>query len=194
MIYFITLYILYLLSDKLIQKDRKDTDKVKLIKNIVRLGGIMLCILNMYGFCVSNIIYSCVCIYIISYIRNDEIKLFLDLFHFKKETFVQNITEDGSFSRIPNQYRSKDPNTEKYKLENNKPPAFIYKYTINPKDAEYSKEELQEIKNSLEQKEWILKEGETYDMYETKTTEKDLKEVYRGFCYYIDTFFAMFGL
>lgn len=194
MIYFITLYILYLLSGKIIKKDSKDTEKIKMIKNIAKLGFIMLCILNMYGFCVSNIIYSCVCIYIISYIRNDEIKMFLDLFHFKKETFVQNITKDGSFSRIPNQYRMKDPNTEKYKLESNSPPAFISQSTVKLTDAEYTKEELQEIKNSLEQKEWVLKEGETYDMYETKTTERDLKEVYRGLCYYIDKFFSKLGL
>lgn len=191
MIYFITLYLLYLLSGKLIKKDNKDSDTTKNIKNIARLGFIMLFILNLYGFCVSNIIYSCICIYIISFIKNDEIKTFLDMFTLSKETFVQDITKDGSFSRIPNSYRRKDHNIEKYKLENNKNPEFIS--TIYPNNSVYNKDELQEIRNSLEQKEWVLKEGDTYDMY-TKKPEEEIKDVYRGICYYIDKFFSMFGL
>tara|TARA_B110001450_G_C17584335_1_gene466309 strand:+ start:536 stop:1111 length:576 start_codon:yes stop_codon:yes gene_type:complete len=191
MIYFITLYILYLLSDRIIIKNSKDSEKTKTVKTIVKLCFIMLCILNLYGFCASNIIYSCVSIYIISYIRNDDIKIFLDIF--RKETFVQDITKDGSFSRIPNRFRKKDPNIEKYRLENNRVPQ-LSKTTILPVDAEYSREELQEIKNSLEQKEWVLRDGETYDMYKTKTTEKELKHVYKSICYYIDKLFSMFGL
>ena len=191
MIYFITLYILYLLSDRIIIKNSKDSEKTKTVKTIVKLCFIMLCILNLYGFCASNIIYSCISIYIISYIRNDDIKIFLDIF--RKETFVQDITQDGSFSRIPNRFRKKDPNIEKYRLENNSVPK-LSKTIIRPVDAEYSREELQEIKNSLEQKEWVLRDGETYDMYKTKTTEKELKHVYKSICYYIDTFFSMFGL
>lgn len=191
MIYFITLYILYLLSDRIIIKNSKDSENTKTVKTIAKLCFIMLCILNLYGFCTSNILYSCVCIYIISYIRNDDIKTFLDIF--RKETFVQDITQDGSFSRIPNRFRKKDPNIEKYRLENNRVPE-LSKTEIRPVDAEYSREELQEIKNSLEQKEWVLRDGETYDMYKTKTTEKEIKQVYKTICHYIDKFFGMFGL
>ena len=191
MIYFITLYILYLLSDRIIIKNSKDSEKTKTVKTIVKLCFIMLCILNLYGFCASNIIYSCVCIYIISNIRNDDIKTFLDIF--RKETFVQDITQDGSFSRIPNRFRKKDPNIEKYRLENNRMPE-LSKTKILPVDAEYSRDELQEIKNSLEQKEWVLRDGETYDMYKTNTTEKEMNNVYKSICYYIDKFFSMFGL
>lgn len=193
MIYFLTLYTLYLLSDRIIIKNSSDSEKTKTIKTIAKLCFIMLCILNLYGFCVSNILYSCVCVYIISYIRNDDIKTFLELFGLRKETFAHEITSDGSFSRIPNRCRKKDPNIEKYKLENNKAPELSPSIII-PRDAEYSREELQKIKNSLEQKEWVLKDGETYDMYETRTTEKEMKHVYKSICYYIDTFFAMFGL
>ena len=37
--------------------------------------------LNLYGYCLSNIIYSCVMIYIISFIKNDDIKNFIDSFN-----------------------------------------------------------------------------------------------------------------
>jgi len=113
------------------------------------------------------------------------------MFRLSKETFVQDITKDGTFSRIPNRYRRKDPNIQKYKLKNNQDPEFIS--TVYPNNSLYDTDELQKIRNSLEQKEWVIKEGDTYDMY-TTTPKEEIKEVYRGICFYIDQFFSMFGL
>ena len=105
MIYFITIYLLYLLADKLLTIDETDSEISKMVKNMCKICFIMLVILNLYGFCISNIIYSCVCIYIIAHLRNDGIKTFLDMFNIKQqENFVQDITQDGSFSRIPGRY------------------------------------------------------------------------------------------
>ena len=197
MIYFITLYLLYLLADKLLTINKKDSEISKMVKNMCKLCFIMLMILNLYGFCISNIIYSCVCIYIISYIRNDEIKTFLDMFNIKQqENFVQDITQDGSFSRIPGRYRRPDPNIQKYKLNNNQNPEFISKSTFIPKNNVYDDEELKLIKNSLEEKEWLLKENETYNMFtkQPEVVNEQIKQVYKGICYYIDGFFSKFGL
>ena len=193
MIYFIILYLLYLLSEKLITINEKDSEITKMVKNTIKIGFILLVILNLYGFCVSNIIYSSLCIYIISYIRNDEMKSFLDLFYLKKENFVQDITIDGSFSRIPNRFRRPDPNVSKYIINNNKDPDFISESTVLPSTNLYDDEELQMLKNSLEQTEWVLKKDETYSMFTQKPEDITLKPAVTGLWSQFKTFLSKFG-
>ena len=65
-----------------------------------------------------------------------------------------------------------------------------------PKNNVYDDEELKLIKNSLEEKEWLLKENQTYNMFtkQPEDVKENMKEVYKGICYYIDGFFSKFGL
>ena len=218
MIYFITLFILYIFSEKVIVINEKDSELTKKTKNILKIFFIMFCILNMYGFCVSNVIYSCLILYIISYIKDDEIKDFLDSFRFDiKENFTSDyINKTKSFSRFAAADRKGNMNILKYKISNNN---YFNNNSIQSTDqtiegqegqeekkqisSDYSKEDLKRIKEILERKFWVLKDNETYDMYEIKKIleNKNKKEnlelekgLYNSLVFYTNKLFSLIGL
>lgn len=215
MIYFITLFILYIFSEKVIVINEKDSELTKKTKNILKIFFIMFCILNMYGFCVSNVIYSCLILYIISYIKDDEIKDFLDSFRFDiKENFTSDyINKTKSFSRFAAADRKGNMNILKYKISNNN---YFNNNSIHSTDqpiegeeekkqisSDYSKEDLKRIKEILERKFWVLKDNETYDMYEIKKIleNKNKKEnlelekgLYNSLVFYTNKLFSLIGL
>ena len=148
MIYFIVLYLLYLLSEKMIIINQKDSDFSKKIKTLARLFVIMFVLLNFYGYCVSNVIYSCVLIYIISFIKNDEIKDFLDTFNFYKEGF-QSENNDMIFRRkIPDIKNGRSVN-QHYVIDSDQ------LNSLEETNNQYSRFELAAIKNILENRLWI---------------------------------------
>ena len=226
MIYFITLFILYIFSEKVIVINEKDSELTKKTKNILKIFFIMFCILNMYGFCVSNVIYSCLILYIISYIKDDEIKDFLDSFRFDiKENFTSDyINKTKSFSRLAAADRKGNMNILKYKINNSN---YFNDNSIQSTDqtikrqegqeeqegegqeekkqisSDYSKEDLKRIKEILERKFWVLKDNETYDMYEIKKIleNKNKKEnlelekgLYNSLVFYTNKLFSLIGL
>ena len=215
MIYFITLFILYIFSEKVIVINEKDSELTKKTKNILKIFFIMFCILNMYGFCVSNVIYSCLILYIISYIKDDEIKDFLDSFRFDiKENFTSDyINKTKSFSRFAAADRKGNMNILKYKISNsnyfNNNSIQTPEQTIEGEEekkqisSDYSKEDLKRIKEILERKFWVLKDNETYDMYEIKKIleNKNKKEnlelekgLYNSLVFYTNKLFSLIGL
>ena len=119
MIYFIVLFLIYLLTEKIINIKNDDSDITKNIKNCLKIFFILGFMLNLYGYCLSNIIYSCVMIYIISFIKNDDIKNFIDSFNFTKENFSDFYNNEKSFSRITAEYRQGNQDVLKYNINEN---------------------------------------------------------------------------
>ena len=200
MIYFITLFLLYIVSEKIIKYSKNDTSLKKKTKSILKLFIIMFCILNIYGYCISNIIYSCIIIYIISYIKDDDIRDFISIMSLQKETFISDyIDEQKSFSRIPNEYRRGNPDVLTYKMNNS---SYNNITTTQQIKSGYDKKELDKIKTILERKFWNLDKGDSYDSYERRPVEEEEeeamlktgKEIYKGLCYYTNKLFSMVGL
>lgn len=160
MIYFIVLYLLYILSEKLIIIEQKDSSFSKKIKALSRLFVIMFIILNFYGYCVSNIVYSCVLIYIISFIKNDDVKDFLDTFRlYKKEGFqIDNIDNIDNSNKI---FRRKIPDLrhgktvkQQYMIDANQ------LNSVREEENEYNNLDLMAIKHQLENRLWITSEND----------------------------------
>lgn len=160
MIYFIVLYLLYILSEKLIIIEQKDSSFAKKIKALSRLFVIMFIILNFYGYCVSNIVYSCVLIYIISFIKNDDVKDFLDTFRlYKKEGFqIDNIDNIDNSNKI---FRRKIPDLrhgktvkQQYMIDANQ------LNSVREEENEYNNLDLMAIKHQLENRLWITSDND----------------------------------
>lgn len=196
MIYFIILFLLYLLSEKIIKPSKDDSYLKKKIKTLIKIFIIMFCILNIYGFCLSNIIYSCILIYIISFIKDDDIVEFVKLINLNKETFISDyIDQEKSFSRIPAEYRSGNKNILKYNVNDQSYNNIENKEVHN----DYNEDDLKKIRVVLNRKFWKLGEDDTYDMYENdnKIEEEEeihAKDIYKGMCYFIQKLFSFLDI
>ena len=160
MIYFIVLYLLYILSEKLIIIEQKDSSFSKKIKALSRLFVIMFIILNFYGYCVSNIVYSCVLIYIISFIKNDDVKDFLDTFRlYKKEGFqINNIDNIDNSNKI---FRRKIPELRHGKTVKQQYMIDANQFnSLREEENEYNNLDLMAIKHQLENRLWITSEND----------------------------------
>ena len=197
MIYFIVLFLLYILSEKMINIKTDDSDITKKIKNCIKIFFILACMLNLYGYCLSNIIYSCVMIYIISFIKNDDIKTFIDSLNINKEHFNPNFyNNENIFSRTPAEFRQGNKNVLKYNINED---SYNNIKNLDVKNA-YNKDDLKKIKTILERKFWMLGKNDTYDMYEKNMLEeeeeivKTVNEFYKLLCRVAATMLSFIGL
>ena len=134
----------------------------------------MFVLLNFYGYCVSNVICGCVLIYIISFIKNDEIKDFLDTFNFYKEGF-QSENNDMIFRRkIPDIKNGRSVN-QHYVIDSDQ------LNSLEETNNQYSRFELAAIKNILENRLWITNDDNKMrinieDRINLEKKEKEIEE------------------